>query len=164
MKRILLTFLALGLLGGVASADHRRGGWGRHHDGRSTARGGVVVRTTPARVYTQPRRVYVDRTRYVRRPIYVQRPVIRYRYYNYYQRPAIIVENYPAQPGYYWVAGQWSWSGYEWVWQPGHYEPDPNYVDPGYGYNYNYNYNNGGTSTNVSVGVGGSYSYSYSSY
>ena len=20
--------------------------------------------------------------------------------------------------GYYWVAGQWQWSGYEWIWQP----------------------------------------------
>ncbi len=140
MKRILLTFLALAVLGGVASADRRRGG--RHHGGRSTARGGVVVHSTPARVHTQPRRVYVDRTRVVRRPIYVQRPVVRYRYYNYYQRPAILVENYPAQPGYYWVAGQWSWSGYEWIWTPGHYEPDPNYVEPG-----------------VSISVGGSYSY-----
>jgi hypothetical protein len=142
MKRILLTFLALGLLGGAASADRRRGGSGRHHDSRSTARGGVVVHTTPTRVYTQPRRHYVEHTRVVRRPIYVQRPAIRYRYYNYYQRPAILVENYPAQPGYYWVAGAWSWSGYEWIWTPGHYEPDANYVEPG-----------------VSISVGGSYSY-----
>ena len=72
----------------------------------------------------------------VRRPIYVQRPVIRYRYYNYYQRPQVIVENYPARAGYYWVAGQWTWSGYEWTWQPGHYEPDQSY-------NYNYDYNAG---------------------
>ena len=68
----------------------------------------------------------------VRRPIYVSRPVIHERYYNYYRRPAIIVENYNAMPGYYWVAGGWTWDGAEWIWQPGHYEPDPNYVDSGY--------------------------------
>jgi hypothetical protein len=130
MKRIMLTFLALALLGGVASADHR-GGWGRGGwRGGSNARGGVTVHVTPVRTYAPARRVYVDRTRYVRRPIYVQRPVIRYRYYNYYQRPSIIVENNSPMTGYYWVGGQWQWNGAEWIWYPGHYEPDPNY---GYG-------------------------------
>jgi hypothetical protein len=136
MKRILLSFLALGLLAGVASADHRRGGWGRHHNNNNRGgvswSGGVSVQSTPVRVYQQPRRVYVERTRVVRRPIYVQRPRIQYRYYNYYQRPTVVAENYDAMPGYYWVAGQWSWSGAEWVWYQGHYEPDPNYVDPSY--------------------------------
>ena len=82
----------------------------------------------------------------------MQRPVIRYRYTNYYAPPAVLVENYAAMPGYFWVAGQWSWNGYEWIWTPGHYEPDPNaagyysnsydgtyyqsnpYYDPNYGY------------------------------
>jgi hypothetical protein len=135
MKRILLSFLALGLLAGVASADHRRGGRGRHEHSRGGGgswSGGVSVHTTPVRVYQQPRRVYVERTRVVRRPIYVQRPRIQYRSYNYYQRPTVVAENYDAMPGYYWVAGQWSWSGAEWVWYQGHYEPDPNYVDPSY--------------------------------
>jgi hypothetical protein len=68
----------------------------------------------------------------VRRPIFVSRPIIRERYYNYYRRPALVVENYSPMNGYYWVPGQWSWSGYEWTWQPGHYQPDTNYVDPGY--------------------------------
>src|ERR1041384_4379858 len=68
----------------------------------------------------------------VRRPTFVSRPVIRHRYFNYYQRPALIVENYNAMAGYYWVPGHWEWSGYEWIWQPGHYQPDPNYVDPYY--------------------------------
>jgi hypothetical protein len=133
MKRILLAFLTLGLLTGVASADHRRGGRGRNHNrGGVTWSGGVSVHTAPVRVYQQPRRVYVERTRVVRRPIYVQRPRIQYRYYNYYQRPVVLSENYNAMPGYYWVSGQWSWNGAEWVWYQGHYEPDPNYVDPGY--------------------------------
>jgi hypothetical protein len=142
MKRILLTFLALGLFAGVASADHRHRGR-NHHRAGVTWSGGVSVQTAPVRVYHQPRRVYVERTRVVRRPIYVQRPRIQYRYYNYYQRPVVIAENYPAQPGYYWVAGQWSWSGAEWIWYPGHYEPDPSYVDPSYSqpvYDSNYNY------------------------
>ena len=68
----------------------------------------------------------------VRRPIFVARPVIHQRYFSYYQRPALIVENYSATPGYFWVPGAWSWNGYEWIWQPGHYQPDPNYIDPGY--------------------------------
>jgi hypothetical protein len=69
---------------------------------------------------------------YVRRPIYVSRPIIRERYYNYYQRPALIIENYDARPGYFWVAGAWTWSGAEWIWQPGHYEPDQSYIDENY--------------------------------
>ncbi len=78
---------------------------------------------------------YVARTpvRYVRRPIYVQRPRIAVRYFDHYQRPTVLVEDYPAMAGYLWVAGQWSWSGYEWLWTPGHYEPDPSYgYDAGY--------------------------------
>ena len=79
----------------------------------------------------------------MRQPIYVQRPVIRYRYYNYYQRPAVVVENYPSKAGYYWVAGQWQWSGYEWIWQPGHYEPDTSY-DSYYGNQYGSSYPSSG--------------------
>jgi hypothetical protein len=143
MKRIILSALvALTALGGVASADNWRGGV-RHQQG------GVVVHPSRGNYqhrgsYQQPRgyvgytrhaygRSYVvsrPAFRYVRRPIYVQRPVIRYRYTNYYARPAVFVENYAAMPGYYWVAGQWNWNGYEWLWTPGHYEPDPN--DAGY--------------------------------
>jgi hypothetical protein len=134
MKRILLSFLVLGLVAGVASADRRRGGHSRHQSTRGSAKwtGGVSVRSTPARVHHQQPRVHVQRTRVVRRPIYVQRPRIQYRYYNYYQRPVVLAENYDAMPGYYWVAGQWSWSGAEWIWYAGHYEPDPNYGYDGY--------------------------------
>jgi hypothetical protein len=62
------------------------------------------------------------------------RPVIRYHYRNYYQRPAIIVENYDPVPGYVWVAGSWNWNGYEWIWVNGHYEVDINYDGYGDGY------------------------------
>jgi hypothetical protein len=156
MKRIILSALvALTALGGVASADNHRGNV-RH------SQGGVTV--TPSRGhYQQPRGYYQQRPsynrysrpsyrntyvvsrpayRYVRRPIYVQRPVIRYRYTNYYARPTVLVENYAAMPGYFWVAGQWSWNGYEWLWTPGHYEPDPNatgYYSNAYGSQYSDN-------------------------
>jgi hypothetical protein len=86
----------------------------------------------------------------------VQRPVIRYRYYDYYQRPTILVENYPAKPGYIWVAGQWTWSGYEWIWQPGHYQPAPAYDQPYYDGHYQQPYSpslNG----SIDVNVNGSY-------
>ena len=129
-------------MAGVASADRgrHRGHWKNHHGGWSRP-----VYHSPRVVYSSPR-VYA-----VRRPIYVQRPAIRYRYFNYYQRPAIIVENYPPRVGYYWVAGQWQWSGYEWIWQPGHYEPDPAYDQ--------YNYNYAPAPTSGSVYYDGSYGY-----
>ncbi len=143
-RTVIFSLLALVFAGGIAAADNHRS-----HGSWNNARGGVHVqrnyprqgyRSTyrPAYRHRQPSvRVHVQpRVRVVRRPIYVQRPVIRYRYYNYYQRPAIVVENQPPMAGYYWVAGQWQWNGYEWIWQPGHYEPDPNYVDPGYGSTY----------------------------
>jgi hypothetical protein len=108
--------------------DHRefRGGEWRGRtavrEGREFHGGGrVIVRGAPYRDY-----------RVVRRPIFVGRPILREHYYNHYRRPALIVENYGAMPGYYWVPGQWSWSGYEWLWQPGHYQPDPSYIDPAY--------------------------------
>src|SRR5690242_6455055 len=102
--------LILGLAGGVASADRWHGGGGgrvehreQHWNGGGGGRswiGGVHVAPAPVRhyesrpVYESRRPVYVERERYVRRPIYVQRPIIREHYYNYYQRPSVIVENY----------------------------------------------------------------------
>ena len=63
----------------------------------------------------------------------------------------MVVENYNSMPGYYWVAGAWSWNGYEWIWTAGHYEPDQNaqgyysdslsngyYENPSYDPNYGY--------------------------
>jgi WXXGXW repeat (2 copies) len=150
LKVLPLTALALGLSGGVALADHGRGG---DHRGvtvehRAAPQTRVEVRDRPGwhgggnvvvrdhRGWNGGGRVIVrNEPRYhrvVRRPIYISRPVIHERYFNYYRRPAIIVENYNAMPGYYWVAGSWTWDGSEWAWQPGHYEPDPNYVDSAY--------------------------------
>lgn len=157
MKRILLVTIVLALSAGVAAADRGRhnGHWKHRHGDRH----GAIVVSGP-RVYSAPRiysapRVYSGpRVYHTRRPIYVQRPAIRYRYYNYYQRPAVIVENYPARAGYYWVAGQWTWSGAEWIWQPGHYEPDQSY-------NYQYDYN-AGASVDVNYQSPG-YDYNYSS-
>jgi hypothetical protein len=152
MKRIILSALvALTALGGVAAADRRpdvrdqRGGvyvnesrpryqhrpynQGRYQQGRyqqGRYQQGVRYQQRPHYSYSS-RYVYRPTYRYVRRPIFVQRPRIAVRYYNYYQPPQLLVENYAAMPGYFWVAGQWSWNGYEWIWTPGHYEPDPNY-------------------------------------
>ena len=140
MRRTILTALiTLTALGGVAAADHHRGGGIDLRDHR----GGVAVTPSRGRYvaprqsysygrhYEQPRYRY-SRAAYVRRPIYVARPHIAVRYYNYYQPPTVLAESYPAMPGYYWVAGHWDWNGYEWLWNPGHYEPDPSYVDPAY--------------------------------
>jgi hypothetical protein len=151
LKVLPITALVLGLSSGAALADrgrdhghsdHRsnavvrdhRGDWNR---GGNWNRGNVVVRdrgnwnhSSRVIVRNEPRRTYshgYSHGYYPRRPIYVSRPFIGHRYYNYYQRPALIIENYSSMPGYYWVTGRWEWSGYEWIWQPGHYEPDPNY-------------------------------------
>jgi hypothetical protein len=161
LKLIPLTALALGLSSGVALAD-RHGGDHRGGDHRVTVQHGgshvvrdhrgstVVVRDRGGRgdwhggsrviIRNGPSHGGWYRNHVVRRPIFVSRPIIRDRYYNYYRRPALVVENYAPMNGYYWVAGQWSWNGYEWVWQPGHYQPDPNYVDPAYNDGYYDNY------------------------
>jgi hypothetical protein len=168
MRKLLpLTALTLGLTGGVALADHGRGGdHGDHRvqvehraapgghvynnrgpvvrDHREYYGGGrVVVRNEPhyygggrsyyggGRSYYGGGRNYYGGHSYAR-PIYVSRPVIRERYYNYYRRPALIVENFNPLPGYYWVRGEWTWDGAEWIWQPGHYEPVGGYVGVGY--------------------------------
>jgi hypothetical protein len=159
LKLLPFTALALGLSSGVALADHHGGpSRGDHravveHRAAPVVRdhgrewhGGAVVRGGEWRGRAVVRgghewhgggrvvgRAPYDRHDYVvRRPIFVSRPFIREHYYNYYRQPALVGESYGAMPGYYWVAGQWSWNGYEWLWQPGHYEPDPNYVDPAY--------------------------------
>jgi hypothetical protein len=157
MRRIItLTALALGLTGGVAAADRHdrtfggnRGPSVRDHGSRDR----VVIRnnnnwnrgTTYNRGYNRGYNrnvVRVNRVRptfrnngfYFSGGVYRQyhRPVINVRYRDYYRRPALVVENYDPMPGYIWIQGNWNWSGYEWVWAPGHYEVDSNYVDDGY--------------------------------
>ncbi len=153
MRRIIpMTVLALTLLGGVASADR----WHGRRDHSHHNAGGVGVRDHrwdgrhDRRRYDDRRyddRRYDDR-RYDRRVVYQRsrpsfrnnrfyfsggyyrpyvRPVIQYRYRDYYQRPALLIENYDPVPGYVWIRGQWQWDGYEWQWQAGHYEIDQSY-------------------------------------
>ena len=55
------------------------------------------------------------------------RPVTHDRHYDYRHRPQVIVQNYDPVPGYIWVQGQWSWSGYEWLWVDGYWTPDRSY-------------------------------------
>ena len=151
MRRIItLTALALGLTGGVAAADRFHGPGGvvrEHRDGgrfqrferpsynQRFSRGGTRVYINNDRGYRRP--IYANRdNRFyfsagVHRPYY--RPVINYHYRTYAQRPTVIVENYDQVPGYIWIAGQWSWNGYEWVWLSGHYEADVSY-DGAYDY------------------------------
>jgi hypothetical protein len=151
MKRIIITLLALLTFGGVASADrgHRGPVVRDHRTWNAPARTYAPSRTytRPSYTYNRPSysysrpsvRVY-SQPRYTRHAVYVRRPVIAYRYTNYYSRPTVIAENYPTMEGYYWVAGQWQWNGYEWIWQAGHYEPDPNYSGD---YYYQGTYDNG---------------------
>jgi hypothetical protein len=152
-KIVALSILTLALTAGVASADHHHGGWGGRGSwgGRGGWHTGVGARYQAPRMVVAPR-VYMHQPHgvymspgFVRRPIYVAAPRIRVHYYDYYAPPTVLAENYAPMTGYYWVAGQWSWNGYEWIWAAGHYEPDPNYVapgysDPSYGYGYDYDY------------------------
>ena len=140
--------------------DHRRDDHRDHRDSRPVVRDNrttVIVRdnrrpVVRERVRSTRYRPYrgtfrADRRVIVRRPLYVNsgrftfhngrtvvysRPIIRERYYDFRIRPQIIVESYPAQYGYIWVNGSWSWNGHEWIWAGGHYEADPdidNYYD-----------------------------------
>jgi hypothetical protein len=95
---------------------------------RSRAGGNVVVRDH--RAYSGPvvheRRgaIYASRGRYVFPGGVVRTyraPVIRAHYYNYYRRPALIVEPFEPVPGYAWIHGDWRWSGAEWLWVPGYW-------------------------------------------
>lgn len=154
MKRILtLTALALGLSGGVALADRHYGQGGRSevrdhrgdrvivrdHDRDNRWRGNDNRWRGNDRRWDNRDRVRVVRQRpsfrdnrfYFSGGTYrtYHRPVINVRYRDYYRRPALVVENYDAVPGYIWTQGNWNWNGYEWIWMPGHYEVDQNYYE-----------------------------------
>jgi len=148
MRRLLTSALLLGSLitGGTALADRWHGRVVVHEGYHG--RGPVVHETVRVQRPVYRGTIRHDRRVIVRRPIYVNngyyvnggvriaysRPVIREHYYNVRIRPSLIVENYPAQNGYVWVRGQWAWDGYEWQWQSGHYDVDPqynNYYDDG---------------------------------
>lgn len=147
MRRIIpYSVLFVLLFGGIAVADHGRGGRG---GGRGHGGGGHDSRRVIVRDHRYRGPVRVDRKRIDRRPVRVingryvfsggvsyryTRPVIRERYYNVRVRPQVVVERYPAQPGYVWVSGSWGWDGREWVWTSGYYAPDPSitvYYDDG---------------------------------
>lgn len=165
MKRIIpMALIALTLSGGIALADrdrgrgrdvsHRSGGVqvtpsrghdrvryddrrndrrydnNRRHDNRRYDR---TVRVQRARPTFRNNRFYFAGGNYQT----YQRPVIQYRYRNYYQRPALVVENIQPVSGYIWIAGNWQWDGYEWQWVAGHYEVDSAYQEPYYD-DYNY--------------------------
>jgi hypothetical protein len=155
MKKIILSALVLALTGGAAMADrghgggrasgHASGGVTVHsnggfrggavahenrggfrggavvHENRGWNRGGVVVHENRGWAREGYRHGY-------RENIWLPRPVIREHYYNYGYRPSLIVEDYGARDGYIFVRGNWQWNGYEWIWQPGHYEVDPAYA------------------------------------
>lgn len=157
MKKIILSALVLALTSGAAMADrghgggarqggvsvHNTGGGGWHGGGRAVVHegyrggynggyhggggwhGGVVVRGGG---YGGGYREY-HTYGHPRANIYVSRPIIREHYYHYGYRPRLIVENYGPREGYIWIHGEWTWNGYEWIWAPGHYEPDPAFVE-----------------------------------
>ena len=135
MRRTLLVAAMFGLFAGTAYADHHHGGRGpvvRDHRGPS---GPVVVhdhRAPQGGVVVHERRGHHEHVRVVNGRyafpggvvrVY-HRPHFREHYYNVHVRPAVIVEHYDPVPGYVWVAGNWSWSGREWIWNDGYWAPD----------------------------------------
>ncbi len=104
--------------GGVVVRDHYGGGGAVVRGG-----GGVVVRGGGGPV-VRGGPIHAVGGRYVfpgGAVRVVGTPVIRGHYYNYYARPALIVENYDPVPGYTWVRGNWRWNGVEWLWVPGYF-------------------------------------------
>jgi hypothetical protein len=99
--------------------DHDNG-WGRNGGGRVVVHGNGGWRGEP--------RYYHNRGS-IRANIWMPRPVIRTHYYHYGYRPTLVSEDYGYREGYIFVRGDWAWNGYEWMWQPGHYEPDPAFVE-----------------------------------
>jgi hypothetical protein len=155
MKKIILSALVLALTSGAAMADRSHGSG---HASGGAHQGGVVVHgngghsngghsnggfhgnsgwhgTTVVhdRGYNRGNRGYEPRYYHThgvaRGNIWFNRPVIREHYYHYGYRPSLIVENYGPREGYIFVRGDWAWNGAEWLWQPGHYEPDSAYVE-----------------------------------
>jgi len=115
-----------GYHGGEARSYNR--GWnggGRVYENRGWNGGGRVVVNGGWR--GEPR--YYHNYGHARANIWMPRPVIRSHYYNYGYRPSLLVEDYGYRSGYIFVRGNWQWNGYEWTWMPGHYEPDPAFVE-----------------------------------
>ena len=146
MKKIILSALVLALTSGAAMADRshgsghasggaRQGGVVVHSNGghsnggfhgNSGWHGNTVVHERGGRGYERP---YYHTHGVARGNIWFNRPVIREHYYHYGYRPSLIVENYGPREGYVFVRGDWQWNGAEWLWMPGHYEPDQAYVE-----------------------------------
>jgi hypothetical protein len=152
MKKIILSALVLALSSGAAMADRSHGGG---HASGGARQGGVVVHSNGGhsnggfhgnsgwhgntvvherggfdrgynRGYERP---YYHTHGVARGNIWFNRPVIREHYYHYGYRPSLLVENYGPREGYIFVRGDWQWNGAEWLWMPGHYEPDQAYVE-----------------------------------
>jgi len=92
----------------------------------------------PSHVAVQPRPVHMQPAHAVPQPTHVQAPVNHERYYDYYEQPAVVVENHAPRAGYDWVAGSWSWNGGEWIWGAGHYQPVPSHVVSHHGAGHGY--------------------------
>ena len=114
-RKIIFALLALSLAGGVAAADPRRGERSHrardHHAQRSDAHHRRDDHHTP-------------RGQHAPRHHDAHRRVVRHRHYDYHHRPANIAETYAPVAGYAWISGQWTWNGYEWIWQSGYYQRD----------------------------------------
>ena len=103
----------------VVVRDHDRGQWRGGERGGSWG-GGVRVNSSPHYFHTYG---------HARTNIYMPRPVFHERYYDYRVRPRVVYESYGPRYGYAWISGQWTWDGYEWVWNAGYYQPDSAYVE-----------------------------------
>lgn len=55
------------------------------------------------------------------------RPPSTYYYDDYSVRPAPYNEEVHAVAGYTWVPGNWQWTGSEWTWMTGYYQPIANH-------------------------------------
>jgi hypothetical protein len=80
--------------------------------------GGGVASASP---YHRVERREIRNERVERREIRNERVERAEHFRDYRVRPAVRFERFENRSGFRWVAGAWSWDGYEWIWASGHY-------------------------------------------
>lgn len=127
-RKLIFGLLALALTGGVASADSRRSdrSYRTQQDQHRAQRSDTHQRRD---AHHAPRWQQAPQHHRAHQPV-------THRHFDQHHRPTAIAETHEYGTGYTWMPGQWTWNGYEWIWQPGYYQVErahTHHVHPGTG-------------------------------